>query len=64
MASPGFDQIHPSDWRQKKVRQNRGFTRASVLRKQGLEYMGFLDSGEAEVKTLKLECEFLVIHAQ
>lgn len=34
------------------------------LRKQGLEYIGFLDSGEAEVETLKLECEFLVIHAQ
>jgi len=40
------------------------FTGASILRKQGLEYMGFLDSGEAEVETLKLECEFLVIHAQ
>ena len=64
MAAAGFDQNHPIDWRQKKVRQNRGFTRASILRKQGLEYMGFLDSGEAEVETLKLECEFLVIHAQ
>jgi hypothetical protein len=48
----------------KKLRQNRGFTRASILHKQGLEYLGFLDSGEAEVETLKLECEFFVIHAQ
>ena len=38
--------------------------RASILRKQGLEYICFLDSGEAKVETLKLECEFIVIHTQ